>query len=110
MTKYSSKGKASYYYGGKTASGSRTHRNTFTAAHKTLRFGTVVRVRSLKSYKDKQSYVDVTIVDRGPYTKGRIIDLTSGAFSVIAPISKGIIDVEIEVLNHGGKHDSNGDR
>lgn len=63
-----------------------------TAAHRTLPFGTVVRVTSLASGR----YVDVVIRDRGPYGAGRIIDLSDVAFRELAPLSTGVLNVKIE--------------
>lgn len=62
------------------------------AAHKTLPFGTVVKVTNL----DNGRTVDVTIRDRGPYIDGRIIDLSDTAFSQLSPISRGVVNVKIE--------------
>ena len=73
-------GKATYYglrykSGRKTASGKAYDKNKLTAAHKTLPFGTVVRVTNKKNGKT----VDVEITDRGPFGPGRIIDLSVAA-------------------------------
>ena len=62
-----------------------------TAAHKTLPKGTVVKVTNLENGKS----VNVVIRDRGPYVKGRIIDLSDNAFSRIAPLGKGVVRVKI---------------
>ncbi len=66
-----------------------------TAAHKTLPFGTKVRVTNLRNGKS----VVVTITDRGPFTKGRIIDMSKASFSKIENPSAGITKVTIEVIN-----------
>lgn len=66
-----------------------------TAAHKSLPFGTKVIVTNINNGKT----VMVTINDRGPYVKGRIIDLTQVAFSKIENIDKGIVEVNIRVVN-----------
>lgn len=63
-----------------------------TAAHRTLPFGTIVRVTNLTNGKQ----VTVTIRDRGPYGDGRIIDLSDTAFKEIAALSTGVINVKIE--------------
>lgn len=88
---------ASYYAGKfqnrKTASGELLNNNSMTAAHKTLPFGTEVIVKNLKNGKS----VKVRINDRGPFIKGRIIDLTRAAFSRIASLDKGVAKVEIRV-------------
>ncbi|MFP5224876.1 MAG: ubiquitin-like domain-containing protein [Actinomycetota bacterium] len=62
-----------------------------TAAHKTLPFGTVVRVENL----DNGKYVNVVIRDRGPYIEGRIIDLSDEAFRRLAPLSSGVFPARI---------------
>jgi rare lipoprotein A len=76
------------YRGGKTASGERAAPSGFTAAHRTLPFGTRVRVTNRKNGKS----VVVRINDRGPFIRGRVIDLTpAGArqlgFSGLAPVT-----------------------
>jgi len=96
---YSESGKASYYsakyQNRKTASGERFNNRLMTAAHKSLPFGTQVIVTNMINGKT----VVVTINDRGPYVKGRIIDLTQSAFSKIENIDKGIVEVKIRVVN-----------
>ena len=92
-------GIASYYSkgldGSKTASGERHHMTEMVAAHKTLPFGTKVKVTNLSNGKE----VIVKINDRGPFVKGRVIDLSYGAFSQIESPGKGITKVKLEVLN-----------
>lgn len=80
--------------GHNTASGTALDTDGFMCAHKTLPFGTVVRVTNLAN---KQS-VDLTVVDRGPYTDGYIVDLTPTAFEQIGSLSTGILNVRLEVL------------
>lgn len=96
---YTQTGKASYYamkYNGrKTASGDRFNNWGYTAAHKKLPFGTKVRVTNLANHKT----VDVVINDRGPFVKGRVIDLTRTAFAQIGNLDSGVIKVKIQVLN-----------
>lgn len=96
---YSESGKASYYsmkyQFRKTASGERFNNYSMTAAHKSLPFGTKVIVTNLTNGKT----VHVRINDRGPFVKGRIIDLTRAAFSKIENINKGITEVQIKVVN-----------
>ena len=65
------------------------------AAHKTLPFGTRVKVTNLSNGKE----VIVKINDRGPFVKGRVIDLSYGAFSQIESPGKGITKVKLEILN-----------
>jgi hypothetical protein len=91
-------GIASYYgssfEGRRTASGQILHLDALVAAHKTLPFGTLVKVTNVKSGKS----VIVRIVDRGPYVSGRVIDLSTGAFSQIASLSSGVASVRLAVL------------
>lgn len=91
-------GVASYYGwsfdGANTASGVPLDAYGPMAAHKTLPFGTWVRVTNLNNNR----FVDVEIVDRGPYITGRIIDLTPGAFEEIGWLSSGILNVRMEIL------------
>ena len=98
FTHYQS-GIASYYSkgldGSKTASGERHHMTEMVAAHKTLPFGTRVKVTNLSNGKE----VIVKINDRGPFVKGRVIDLSYGAFSQIESPGKGITKVKLEILN-----------
>ena len=88
---------ASYYAdkftGRKTASGKRFDNNKYTAAHRKLAFGTVVKVTNLSNKKS----VIVEITDRGPFTKGRDIDLSKRAFMEIATSKYGgSLKVKIE--------------
>ena len=91
-------GKASYYadkyQGRQTANGERFNQNARTAAHKTLAFGTWVKVTNIRNGKS----VVVRINDRGPFIKGRIIDLSKSAFSAIANQRLGVIKVVVEVI------------
>ncbi|MCS6824716.1 MAG: septal ring lytic transglycosylase RlpA family protein [Cytophagaceae bacterium] len=87
------------YYGGilqghKTSSGEIFDTYAFTAAHKTLPYNTLVKVTNLKNKKS----VIVRINDRGPYVKGRIIDLSYAAAKKIGLGSRGIGRVKIEVI------------
>ena len=86
-------GIASIYSGGQTANGERADANGMTAAHKTLPFGTLVRVTHQRSGRS----VIVRINDRGPFVAGRVIDVTPAAaralgFSGLAPVTLDIID------------------
>ena len=98
-SKSSQSGVASYYskgmHGSRTASGERHDRYEMVAAHKTFPFGTKVKVTNLDNGKE----VIVKINDRGPYAKGRVIDLSYGAFSKIENPGKGLTKVKLEVLN-----------
>lgn len=77
-----------------TASGERFNQFASTAAHKTLPFGSRVKVTNTANGKS----IVVKINDRGPFIKGRIIDLSRSAFSAIADTSLGVIPVAIEVI------------
>lgn len=94
-------GKASFYAdkfeGRTTASGEKYKHNKLTAAHKTLPFGTKVRVTNLANNKS----VEVTINDRGPYVEGRIIDLSKSAAEQLAFINLGLAEVKMEVVDAG---------
>ncbi|MBE9004355.1 septal ring lytic transglycosylase RlpA family protein [Fortiea sp. LEGE XX443] len=96
--KLSFRGIASYYgydwAGNKTASGQRFNPEAMTAAHRSLPFGTQVRVTNTRNGRS----VVVRINDRGPYIRGRVIDLSSGAARVIGMMGSGIAPVHIEVL------------
>jgi len=82
-------GGASWYgpgfHGKKTASGQKFNENAMTAAHKTLPFGTVVKVTDQRTGKS----VKVTITDRGPFHKGRIIDLSKAAAAKLGTKNAG---------------------
>ncbi|MEZ9038879.1 MULTISPECIES: septal ring lytic transglycosylase RlpA family protein [unclassified Vibrio] len=92
-------GKASWYgdkfHGRLTASGETYNMNATTAAHKTLPFGTIVRVTNT----DNNKSVDVKINDRGPYVKGRVIDLSHKAFAKIGNVKQGTVPVKIEIVD-----------
>jgi len=83
---------ASYYgKGRRTASGERFNPSAMTAAHRTLRFGTRVRVTNSRNGRS----VVVRINDRGPFVKGRSIDLSSGAARAIGMGSSGHIRMQV---------------
>lgn len=91
-------GLASYYadrfHGRRTASGERYHVRKLTAAHRRLPFGTVVRVTRLKT----GASVKVRINDRGPFVKGRIIDLSRAAAEELGMLRAGVAKVEVRVI------------
>ena len=91
-------GKASYYadrfLGKKTASGELYHPDSLTAAHKTLPFGSKVKVTNVNN----EISVIVKVNDRGPFIEGRIIDLSRNAMNILKGIDSGLIDVKVEVL------------
>lgn len=68
-----------------------------TAAHKELPFGTIVRVTNLRNGRS----VDVRINDRGPFVRGRIVDLSRGAARRVGMIDDGVVPVEVVVLRWG---------
>jgi peptidoglycan lytic transglycosylase len=89
-------GLASYYKSGKrTANGERFKPMAMTAAHRTLPFGTKVVVTHLKTGKS----VVVRINDRGPFIKGRVIDLSLGAAKVMGLLGSGVAKVRFDVMN-----------
>lgn len=71
--------------------------NGISAAHKTLPFGTIVRVTNLNNGRT----VDVRINDRGPFVKNRVIDLSKGAAQKIDMINAGVVPVKLQVLKYG---------
>ncbi|WP_306292803.1 septal ring lytic transglycosylase RlpA family protein [Hydrogenophaga sp. H7] len=89
------KGLASWYgskfHGRRTASGERYDRHAMTAAHRTLPFGTRVRVRSVVTGKE----VVVRINDRGPFKRSRVIDLSQAAFNALGLQGRGVTQVEL---------------
>ena len=86
-------GMAAYYWQGQmTASGARFNPNAMTAAHRNLPFGTKVRVTNKRNGKT----VIVTINDRGPFIRGRIIDLSNAAAGIIGMRSAGVAPVTVE--------------
>lgn len=87
------------FHGKATASGVIYDQNDLTAAHQTLPLGTRVMVTNL----DTGSSAEVTINDRGPFAKGRIIDLSYGAAKALGMIGPGTIPVRLEVLESSSK-------
>ncbi len=91
-------GRASYYgrgfAGRKTASGAVFYPERLTAAHRFLPLGTRVRVTNMHNGRS----VLVTINDRGPYIRGRHIDLSLGAARAIGMVGRGVADVVIQIL------------
>ncbi|HXI02760.1 MAG TPA: septal ring lytic transglycosylase RlpA family protein [Candidatus Saccharimonadales bacterium] len=100
---YSETGLASWYgpnyHGQSTASGERYNMFSMTAAHRTLPFGTLVRVTNLENGKA----VSVTITDRGPFVKGRIVDLSYAAAKALEMTRSGVAKVRIEVIEEAGQ-------
>src|SRR5207237_4663418 len=94
---YVERGRASWYgpgfHGNQTANGERYDMHQLTAAHRTLPFGSVARVRSLTTGRT----VTIRINDRGPFAKNRIVDLSHAAAEALGMIGRGTEDVELSV-------------
>jgi rare lipoprotein A len=92
------RGLASYYgdefAGRPTASGEAYDPDDFTAAHRTLPFGTRLRVRVVETGDE----VVVRVNDRGPFVEGRVLDVSKAAARALGMIAAGVIEVEYEVL------------
>ena len=90
------KGKATFYSkratGARTANGERLHHDSLTCAHRTYPFGTLLRVKNPANGKE----VVVRVTDRGPFVRGRIIDLSWRAAKELGIIAAGVAMVEIE--------------
>ncbi|NEV61462.1 septal ring lytic transglycosylase RlpA family protein [Thiorhodococcus minor] len=93
------KGIASYYHdslhGNKTASGQVYNKNRLSAAHKTLPLGSKVKVTDTNTGRS----IVVKVNDRGPFVKGRIIDLSRAAARKLGIVKRGIARVEVKVLS-----------
>jgi rare lipoprotein A len=100
---YTERGTASWYgpgfHGNKTASGESYDMHQFTAAHRTLPLGSVVQVRSATSGRS----TTVRINDRGPFAKGRIIDLSLAAAQALGMVGPGTDQVELRVTQYVGR-------
>ena len=92
-------GKASYYgdrhHGQRTASGERFDQHALTAAHRSLPFGTRVRVTNLNNERS----VVLRINDRGPFVRGRIIDVSRAAAVRLDMLRAGVVPVRVETLD-----------
>lgn len=90
------RGRATYYSkratGSRTASGERLHHDSLTCAHRTYPFGTKLKVTNLSNGKS----VIVRVTDRGPFARGRIIDLSYGAARELGMLSQGVAMVEVQ--------------
>ena len=99
---YTETGEASWYgpgfHGKKTSSGDTYNQNAFTAAHKTLPFGTRLNVKNL----DNGRTTRVTVNDRGPFKSGRIIDLSRAAANDLGMIGTGTARVRIQTSGYSG--------
>lgn len=90
------RGMASFYgYRSKTANGEMMNPSAMTAAHKTLPFGTRVRVTNTRTGRS----VIVRINDRGPFIRGRIIDVSTGAAKVLGMIGAGVAPVTVDIVS-----------
>ena len=88
-------GMASYYeHGSLTASGERFDARELTAAHPTLRFGTRLRVTNLSTGRS----VTVRVNDRGPFVRGRIVDVSYTAAQSLGMVGRGIAKVKVDVV------------
>ena len=92
------KGKASFYSkratGARTSSGERLHHDSMTCAHRTHPFGTLLRVTNERNVRE----VVVRVTDRGPHSRGRIIDLSHAAAEKLGIINQGVAVVRVEPL------------
>ncbi len=89
-------GDATYYghnfHGRRTSDGSRYHRDSLTCAHRTLPFGTMLKVRNLSNGRE----VVVKVTDRGPFRRGGVVDLSFAAAKQIDMVGAGVVRVEVE--------------
>src|SRR6516225_2299977 len=91
-------GLASYYSPSRTANGERLHAGDLTAAHRTLPFGSRVRVTNLSNGQS----VTVRINDRGPFVRGRIVDVSHPAAEKLGLVGAGIAKVKLELVEESG--------
>lgn len=95
-----STGDATFYgnkfHGRRTSDGSRYHKDSLTCAHRTLPFGTLLKVRNVKNGKE----VVVKVTDRGPFRKGGIVDLSMAAAKEIGMVAQGVARVEVTEVGH----------
>ncbi|WP_027570827.1 septal ring lytic transglycosylase RlpA family protein [Bradyrhizobium sp. URHA0013] len=89
-----SHGVASFYSDTETASGERFDKNELTAAHPSLPFGTKLRVTDVSSGR----FVTVRINDRGPYVRGRVVDISPSAAEALGMVDKGVTNVRLDVV------------
>ena len=98
---FAQQGKASFYAkkftGRHTANGERVDATAFEAAHRTLPFNTLVEVTNLRNNRS----VVVRINDRGPFTRGRVLDMTHAAAHALGFISHGVATVKLRVVGKG---------
>lgn len=85
---------ANKFVGRTTANGEIYSHGKMTAAHKSLKFGTKVKVTDLSTKKS----IVVRINDRGPFIKGRVIDLSKGAASKLGIVNRGVAKVSVKII------------
>ncbi len=102
-------GKASYYsnrlHGHRTSDGSRYHKDSLTCAHRTLPFGTLLKVTNKNNGKE----VVVKVTDRGPYANGRVVDLSMAAARELGMVSSGVASVTVENVGFSADGDAKND-
>jgi rare lipoprotein A len=100
---YTERGVASWYgpgfHGNRTANGERFDMNQMTAAHRTLPIGSILSVRSLTNGRQ----VTVRVNDRGPFARGRILDLSQAAAQSLAMTANGTDSIELKVVAFQGR-------
>ncbi|PSO21965.1 septal ring lytic transglycosylase RlpA family protein [Bradyrhizobium sp. MOS003] len=89
-----SHGVASFYSDTETASGEKFDKNELTAAHPSLPFGTKLRVTDVSSGR----FVTVRVNDRGPYVRGRIVDISPSAAEALGMVDRGITNVRLDIV------------
>ena len=89
-----SHGLASFYSDTETASGEKFDRNELTAAHPSLPFGTKLRVTDVSSGR----FVTVRVNDRGPFVRGRVVDISPSAAQALGMVDKGLANVRLDVV------------
>lgn len=89
-----SQGVASFYSDTETASGEKFDRNDLTAAHPSLPFGTRLRVTDVSSGR----FVTVRVNDRGPFVRGRVVDISPSAAEALGMVDKGVANVRLDVV------------
>ena len=93
---HASNGMASYYKSGRrTANGERFYPNGFTAAHRKFPFGTWLKVTNLSNKR----YVIVRVNDRGPFVRGRVLDVSYGAAKELGMVGRGVARISYDVVN-----------
>lgn len=91
------------FHGQKTANGERYDQMSFTAAHKSLKFGTLLKITNLKNNKS----VVVRVNDRGPYIEGRDLDLSKAAALSLGMVKRGVAKIKVEEIKIAGLESQN---